>query len=215
VERQTHTGNTTNAGLPATSDHAGSVGFLISQIGFSSSRSLHARLAPFDLEIRHFGLLRMVAAVEGESQQRIAGLLQIPPSRLVVLVDELEARGLVERRPNPADRRVHALVLTGAGRQVLASALAVVDAHESELTEPLTAAERRQLVALLDRIAAHRGLLPGVHPGLRGSETVADPSEMTADPSQAGRQAVGSSPRPRRAVRAGRSARSTPEGVRK
>jgi DNA-binding MarR family transcriptional regulator len=207
VERQTHTGNTTNAGLPAISGHAASVGFLISQIGFSSSRSLHDRLAPFHLEIRHFGLLRMVATVEGESQQTIAGLLQIPPSRLVALVDELEARGLVERRTNPVDRRAHALVLTNAGRQVLTSALAAVEAHEAELTEPLTAAERRRLVELLDRIAAHRGLLPGVHPGLRDPETVADPPHR-------GGPATGWTPH-QRAGRRRRTGRAVPEDARR
>ena len=45
----------------------------------------------------------------------------MPPSRMVALVDELEQRGLVERRPHPSDRRVRALYLTAEGREMLAA----------------------------------------------------------------------------------------------
>jgi DNA-binding MarR family transcriptional regulator len=65
------------------------------------------------------GLLRLVATQPGQSQQELAGQLRTPPSRLVLLVDQLEERGLIERRRNPDDRRHYALFLTAEGGQFL------------------------------------------------------------------------------------------------
>ena len=87
-----------------------SVGFLISQLGFFSSRRFTAALEPLGIGPRDFLLMRFVAASEGQSQQALAERLQIPPSRMVALVDHLEDMGLVERRPDPEDRRVRGLL---------------------------------------------------------------------------------------------------------
>ncbi len=57
--------------------------------------------------------MNVVDAAAGQSQQAIAEAIGAPPSRMVAIVDELEQRGLIERRPHPSDRRVHALYLTG------------------------------------------------------------------------------------------------------
>ena len=87
---------------------------------------------------------------------------------MVALVDALEARELLERRPSPSDRRAHALHLTEAGRRLLGQATQVAAGLEGELTEDLSAAERTQLIELLDRVAQRLGIPPGVH----GSHTV-------------------------------------------
>jgi len=87
-------------------------------------------------------------------------------------VDELETRNLVERHPNPADRRVREIYLTDAGRKALEQAFEQAIAYESHVTAPLGSAERRQLLDLLDRISANLGIGPGAHPALR--ETVGE-----------------------------------------
>jgi DNA-binding MarR family transcriptional regulator len=115
------------------------------------------------LEPREFALLRRVNSSEGGSQQAMGERLGIPPSRMVALVDELEARGLLERRPSPRDRRAHALYPTPAGKRLLAKAFTLARDLESELTQDLDAAESRQLIELLDRLAARLGVAPGVH----------------------------------------------------
>jgi hypothetical protein len=84
---------------------------------------------------------------------------------MVALVDELERGGLLERRPSPADRRAHALHLTGDGRRLLDRLMQVSAEHEAQLCAGLTDSERRQLNALLSRVAAEQGLPTGVHPG--------------------------------------------------
>jgi len=65
------------------------------------------------------GLLRAVATGPGRSQQEIATQLGTPPARMVALVDDLDQRGLVERKRNPDDRRLNALYLTDVGRNML------------------------------------------------------------------------------------------------
>jgi DNA-binding MarR family transcriptional regulator len=118
-------------------------------------------LAPLGLEPRHYLLLRSVADAEGCSQQAVGDSLQIPPSRMVGLVDALEERGLIRRVPNPADRRAYELRLTPAGRGLLAMAEPLTEAFEAELSEPLSPSERDVLVALLGRLAERRRLAFG------------------------------------------------------
>ena len=149
---------------------APNLGLLLVQLGFHVGRQFREALAPLGLEPRHVGLLRRLATAEGQSQQALAQTLGITPNRMVFLVDDLEAHGLVERRRNPADRRSHALHLTARGRQALRDA-SDVTSHHAELGHSLTADERRQLTALLRRLAREQGInenaLPGPPPGRR------------------------------------------------
>lgn len=141
--------------------------FLLSQIGFHVSHRLTDQLALLDLDPAHFAVLTQLAVVDGRSQQELADLLRVHRNAMVGLVDELEERALVTRRPHPADRRAHAVHLTDRAREVLKSMQSEADALESEIFAPLDETERAQLLPLLQRIAAHAGLPAGVHPGLQ------------------------------------------------
>jgi DNA-binding MarR family transcriptional regulator len=142
--------------------------FLLSQVGIHASARFAARLAEVDLSPPLFRVLNLVDAAEGRSQQEIAKAVQAPPSRMVGFVDELEQRGLVERRADPKDRRVRALYLTPAGRDALARGRDVARRHEEELTEGLSGEERERLVALLRRVVDAQAIGQGVHPGFSG-----------------------------------------------
>lgn len=139
------------------------VGFMLSSLGHAVAATFSARLAPLALEPREFALMRCLAVREGASQQAIGEQLGVPPSRMVALVDALEARGLLERRPSPKDRRAHALHQTAAGKRLLAKAITVAAGLEGELTQGLDASERAQLLGMLDRVAGALGVPPGVH----------------------------------------------------
>jgi DNA-binding MarR family transcriptional regulator len=139
--------------------------YLLVQIGYEAARRFGERLAPLGIEPRHFGLLRLVAGVEGQSQQALAERLHLPKSRMVWLVDDLEQRELVERRRNPADRRAHALYLTEKGQEVLARSAEVATRHEEDLLRSLGPEERIELSSLLQRIAADMGILGSSLPG--------------------------------------------------
>jgi DNA-binding MarR family transcriptional regulator len=143
------------------------VAFLLSQLGVHAAAAFAERIAELDLTPPQTGLLRLVAQEPGLSQQAVAARLGMPASRLVALVDGLDERGLLERRRNPEDRRLHALHLTAAGAELLGRIGVVGKRHDEALTAALTPQERETLRGLLERIADEQGLTPGVHPGYR------------------------------------------------
>lgn len=154
-------------GEPIHGDRAPStLAFLLSQVGIHAARRFSERMAEVDLQPPLFRILNLVDAAEGRSQQAIGEAIQVPASRMVALVDELEQRGLVERRPDPMDRRIRALYLTREGREVLTRGRAIAKAHERELTKGMSAADRDRLVELLQEIVDRQTIGPGVHPGL-------------------------------------------------
>lgn len=161
---------------PATNTPPRSVGFLISQLGFFSSKRFMEALEPVGIDPREFLLMRFVAAADGRPQHELAERLAIPPSRMVALVDALEQRGLLRRRPDPGDRRVRTLHLTRDGRRLLDKVMEISLEHERQLCKGLQPAEREQLITLLSRLAAEQGLGEGVHPGAADPEEPKEPT---------------------------------------
>ena len=130
---------------------------LLSQLGFHVAQTFAARLAPLGIAPNHFGLLMHVERGEGRSQQQLADALGVHRKVMVGLLDDLEQRGLVERRRHPGDRRAHAIHLTGAARQLLPRAREVADQHEDEVLAALDADERVALIAALHGTRAMPG----------------------------------------------------------
>jgi DNA-binding MarR family transcriptional regulator len=144
-----------------------SVAFMLSSLGFAISRRFHQVLGPLELEPGEFALLRAVAANEGEAQNALAERLHISPSWMVAVVDELETRGLLERKPHARDRRVRNLHLTAAGKKLMRKAERQAEQFDRQVTEPLSEAELQQLLDLLDRVASGLDLQPGAHAAMR------------------------------------------------
>jgi DNA-binding MarR family transcriptional regulator len=145
-----------------------SAAFLLSSLGFAVSRRFHEALGPLELEPGEFALLRAVAASNGEPQNALAERLHISPSWMVAIVDELERRGLLERRPHARDRRVRNLHLTVAGKKLLKQAERKAQQFDRQVSDPLTETELEQLLDLLQRLAAGLELQPGAaHAALR------------------------------------------------
>jgi DNA-binding MarR family transcriptional regulator len=151
---------------PAADTPPRSVGFLISQLGFLSSKRFMEALEPVGLDPREFLLMRFVAASEGRSQQALSERLSIPASRMVALVDHLEEAGFVERRPDPEDRRVRGLYLTRKGRTVLERAGKIAIDYETRLCAGINREERELLIDLLHKLQEGQTVLRGVHPGM-------------------------------------------------
>jgi DNA-binding MarR family transcriptional regulator len=144
-----------------------SIAFLLSQVGARSAQEFARLLVPLELAPPEAGILRLLALAPGLSQQELAGKLGMHASRLVAMIDALEERRLVTRRPDTADRRVYRLELSEAGRETLAAIGRAALAHEEVMCAGLSEAERTQLRRLLEKIAARHGLTPGIHPGYR------------------------------------------------
>ena len=139
--------------------------FLLAQLGAHAAAQFAQRISELDLTPSQAGLLRLIAWNPGQSQQAIAGQLGTPASRLVLLVDGLEERGLIERRRDPADRRHYALYLTEDGTAFMKELGRLGAAHEDAMTDGLTADERAVLNDLLSRLAARQDLTAGVQIG--------------------------------------------------
>jgi DNA-binding MarR family transcriptional regulator len=144
---------------------ASSPAFLLAQVGAHAAVKFAERLGPLGLTPAHVGSLRVIGASAGSSQQEVAERLGMFPSRLVALVDELQDRGLIERRENARDRRTYMLQLTPLGTQLLQSIGRVAREHQNALLAALSTEERDLLASLLLRVADQQGLLRGVHPG--------------------------------------------------
>jgi DNA-binding MarR family transcriptional regulator len=139
--------------------------FLLAQVGAHAASKFAGRLREIDLTPAQAGILRIVAATPGLTQQALATALGALPSRLVALVDELESKGLLERQSHDADRRRYALCLTDKGAAMLQSIGRIAREHQQKLLTALSEEERRYLAALLQRVANEQGLVKGVHPG--------------------------------------------------
>lgn len=144
-----------------------SVAFLLSSLGYAVSRRFHEILRPLELEPGEFALLRAVSASDGAPQNALAERLRISPSWMVAVVDDLERRELLERRPHERDRRVRTLHLTAAGTKLLRKAERSAQQFDGRVIEPLNETELEQLLELLQRVAAGLDLQPGAHAALR------------------------------------------------
>jgi DNA-binding MarR family transcriptional regulator len=166
----------------------GGPAFLLAQVGGHAAMKFAERITPLELTPPHAGILRAISASAGQSQQALSATLGILPSRLVLLVDELEERGLVERRASPTDRRTHALYLTARGRETLEALGQAARRHNDAICAALDDTERKQLASLLARIAEEQGLTPGVHPGFRRLSDA--PADTAARPKKRARRPV-------------------------
>src|SRR5689334_19152115 len=92
-----------------------SAGYLLLKAGHHIGNDFDAALTTLGLTGREFLVLSFVRAADGLSQQALAARLGLDPTLVVGLVDGLEARGLVTRTKDPADRRRNLLGLTEEG----------------------------------------------------------------------------------------------------
>ena len=150
---------------PAPQRHPSGVALLLAQVGALGARLFAERIAPLGLTATQSQVLRLIARIGSPNQAELAGALGVRPSRLVVVLDELEGAGLVRRDPHPNDRRQRLIVLTDAGRTTMAALVGAAADHEDSLCAALSPDERAQLRTLLAKIAADHEMTPGVHPG--------------------------------------------------
>lgn len=128
-------------------------GFLMNWLGARSRERFVALLEPHGLHPRDFGVMVVLAARPGLTQQDLAESSTVDRSSLVAVLDGLEALGLAERRPHADDRRKRAVHLTAQGQATFRELQREARDVGSELLAPLEAAERRELQRLLRKLA--------------------------------------------------------------
>jgi len=103
----------------------------------------------------HYAVLAALEEFGPDSQSGLSDRTGIYRSDLVPTINELTARGLVVRAPDPADRRRNAITLTDEGRRHLKDLDELLASAEAELLAPLSAADQAELVRLLKLIVGH------------------------------------------------------------
>jgi MarR family transcriptional regulator, lower aerobic nicotinate degradation pathway regulator len=129
--------------------------FLLKRLGFAVKERMVDAVAAVELGMYDHAILALLDEEPSETQAMIADALGYDRSHLVGVLDELEERGLIERRRDATDRRRHLVTLTPAGKKALARVRATVKQVDDEFFAPLDAEERKTLTALLARLAAH------------------------------------------------------------
>ena len=130
-----------------------STAFLLKRLGFAVKEQTMEAYEGTGLHPYHHAILLVLGEGAPETQGSIADALGYDRGQLVGLLDELEERGLVERRRDPNDRRRHVVSLTADGKKALQKLRALSKRIEDQFLAPLSEAERAKLHTLLLRLA--------------------------------------------------------------
>jgi DNA-binding MarR family transcriptional regulator len=126
---------------------------LLAHLGRVAKRRFTDALEPTGLNGPQAFALMQLRNLGPISQQDLAETLDLDPSKLVALLNELESDGLAERRRDPGDRRRHIVEISDSGRARLADAERAMAEFEARFFAGLGADERDQLQGLLSRLA--------------------------------------------------------------
>jgi DNA-binding MarR family transcriptional regulator len=113
------------------------------------------RLKPFGMTRAQFSTLARLDRQDGLAQHELAEALEVQPIAMVRVVDQLSAEGLVERRNDPADRRVNRLFITAAGRERTRALDGFKQSMGEELFDGFSEAEVIGLLEIFDRLNAN------------------------------------------------------------
>lgn len=124
---------------------------LVTRVSWRLRRGTAKSLGPVGITYAQARVLRIVAgAQEPLRMADLAERLDVVPRSATSMIDALETAGLVDRRPDPTDRRSIRLTATAAGRELLDSMQALRVAKAEELFGKLSAREQRELAHLLE-----------------------------------------------------------------
>ena len=126
--------------------------WLLGQASSVAHQLVADRLAAAAAHRYHFSMLTALEESGQSSQAELGRRCGLDRSDVAAVVAELTARGLVEREPDPLDRRRNTVRLTDAGRRHLRALDRAVDDAQDELLAPLADDERQELVRLLTRL---------------------------------------------------------------
>jgi DNA-binding MarR family transcriptional regulator len=134
---------------------------LLTQTAMHADRLVNQGLAGADARKWHYAVLAALQEFGPASQAALSRRTGIYRSDLVAVINELAGRGLVERTPDPADRRRNVVTMTTRGRRHLRQLDKLVASIQDDLLAPLAQPERDQLIRLLTRLLDHHA--PAAH----------------------------------------------------
>jgi DNA-binding MarR family transcriptional regulator len=146
-------GATETAELPALpAALADRIGYLLAKAHLGIRAIADEALIPLGFDKKEYAALVLLASEGPLSQQALSVVQGCDRTTMVAVVDKLEDGQLVVRRRNPLDRRAYALEITAKGRRALEQADTLVSQVERDFLAPLSTAERRTLIDLLQRL---------------------------------------------------------------
>lgn len=128
------------------------VGYHVRLAQIAVFRDFAAAFGDLDITPTLFASLALIDVNAGLKQTDLAQAIHLDRSTVVSVIDNLEGRGLVERKRAVDDRRSNSLSLTRKGKALLAKLRPMVEQHEQRLVQNLSADERETLVRLLAKI---------------------------------------------------------------
>jgi len=133
-------------------DRLRNFGFLLKEVSRRYVNRFEVRAREISLNLAQAKALVRLEKNEGVSQARLAELAEVDPMTMVRILDRMEAEGLLERRPDPADRRARCLFLTAKARPILSEIWRLSDEIRAELFAGVSKDEREQFMAVLERL---------------------------------------------------------------
>lgn len=143
----------------------GFAGYYMKRAFNVAQTDLSHRLKPLGLRMVTFSALVLIVDNPGLRQSQLADALTIERPNIVMILDELQRKGLIARDRAPDDRRAYALRATQAGEQSYQQAMVAMRGHERQVFDALTQIERQTLVATLNKVET------GLQTGLQGGQT--------------------------------------------
>ena len=131
------------------------LGFLLKDVTRLYSLNFERHASGLNLTMAQCKVLCHLQRNEGISQARLAYLTDTDPMTLVRILDRMEGEGLIERRPDAADRRARRLFLRDAAIPVLDEIWRISDRARAQSLSGLSAVECTQLIGLMQRIYAN------------------------------------------------------------
>ena len=131
------------------------IGYQLKRAYMQIQPHAQASLAEDGLRVVSFSCLSIIVDNPGIVQSELATALQMERSNLVVIIDELEQRGLINRNKVPTDRRRYALTATLRGRHMRDRAAERVSRIEEDIVDRLNEDDRARLLSVLERVG-HR-----------------------------------------------------------
>ena len=127
---------------------------MVVPLGRALARAEEPVLAAHGLTMWGYTVLLALAGQAARSQAALATQIGADKTRLIPVLDDLQRQGLIERHPDPADRRVHLLAVTPAGRRTAAQAQQEIQHQEDELLAQLPPEDRAPFLRALDVLSA-------------------------------------------------------------
>jgi len=132
---------------------AGRLGYLMKHAYVRLAGLTGSALAPFGISGRECAVLIAIDERAPLSQQEVARRMGVDRTTMVALIDDLEGKGLVQRRQDPDDRRKNVVLLTEAGRTTLRGATAATEQAERRFLASLSGDRSVAFTAALHAVA--------------------------------------------------------------